>query len=390
MNVWGSISGLVEVELTSAEPEQALAAINADNIPLYQVTFIGGLTVRFSIRRSDYSRLKALAKHRGDRLHLAKRVGIYWKIKALAERKLLIPGIAVLCFLTLFLPTRVLFVRVEGNADVPAGKIIAAAEDCGIRFWASRREVRSEKVKNALLSAVPELQWAGVNTRGCVAWISVRERTAQAEDSQDSGISSIVAIRDGVVDSCAVLRGNLVCAPGQAVRTGQVLISGYTDCGLFLQATRAEGEIYAITKRDLDVIAPFPTNSLRETGEVRHKYSLLIGKKRINLWKDSGISDATCGRMYSEYYVTLPGGFLLPIGLAVESFPQREKEALQLSGDASALSEFAREYLLQQMVAGQIRSSNLSLTEAADFLRLTGSCICYEMIGRVQSEQIGE
>lgn len=32
-------------------------------------------------------------------------------------------------------------------------------------------------MKNALLSAIPELQWAGVNTYGCRAVISVRERT---------------------------------------------------------------------------------------------------------------------------------------------------------------------------------------------------------------------
>ena len=390
MSLGNTAWDLIEAELTSAEPERALDAINSDRIPLYHVAFLGGLTVRFRVRRLDYPRVRALALQKGDSLRITKRLGIYWSIKALKNRKLLISGLLLLLFLTWILPTRVLFVRVEGNVAVPTRKILSSAEDCGIRFWASRREVRSEKVKNALLSAVPELQWAGVNTRGCVAWISVRERMGQTEHKEKSGISGIVAARDGIIDSCAVTRGNLLCSPGQAVQSGQVLISGYTDCGLYLQATRAEGEIYAITKRDLNVIAPFSANAVRETGEVGHKYSLLIGKKRINLWKDSGISDRTCGRIYSEYYVTLPGGFRLPLALAVESFFQRETEEPQQTADASALSEFARKYLLEQMIAGQIRVSRLSYSEDAGFARLTGSCICREMIGRVQPEQIGE
>ena len=38
--------------------------------------------------------------------------------------------------------------------------------------------IRSEKVKNSLLQRIPQLQWAGINTDGCVAVISVREKTA--------------------------------------------------------------------------------------------------------------------------------------------------------------------------------------------------------------------
>ena len=89
-------------------------------------------------------------------------------------RPVLLAGLGILFLLAMYLPSRVLFIRVEGNMQIPDRQILAAAEECGIRFGASRREVRSEKVKNALLSSVPQLQWAGVNTAGCVATISVR------------------------------------------------------------------------------------------------------------------------------------------------------------------------------------------------------------------------
>jgi hypothetical protein len=169
-----------------------------------------------------------------------------------------------------------------------------------------------------------------------------------------------------------------------------VLISGYTDCGISIQATRAKGEVYARTLRDLTTITP--RKWVRRAVETDRKYviTLLIEKNRINLWKDSGISDATCGRMYKEYYVTLPGGFRLPVALCVEVFSQWDLTSGILEAENTFSQEFAKGYLTRQMVAGTIVQSRETLTQ--DELRyvLQGSYICEEMIGREKSEKLGE
>jgi sporulation protein YqfD len=152
--------------------------------------------------------------------------------------------------LTIFLPTRVLFIHVEGNSTVEERRILEAAQECGIRFGASRRQVRSEKMKNRLLEKVPELKWAGVNTSGCTAVISVREQPVQEQRTGYTGISSIVAACDGRITSCTVTKGNGLCAPGQVVQKGQLLISGYLDCGICIRVTGAEGEIFAETRQE--------------------------------------------------------------------------------------------------------------------------------------------
>ena len=392
MTFWKSIGGLMELEIVSAEPEAALSAMNRQGIALYQVRHEKELVMRFSIQRSNYHYVEAICKKRGESLRVIRRYGLYFTAVQLWNRKLLLLGVCFLIWLAAYLPTRVLFVQVEGNTSVATNRILSAAQESGIQFGASRRKVRSERVKNALLDAVPQLQWAGVNTRGCTAVISVRERTPVKSTSSDNTVASIVADRDGYILSSVVTRGTGQVQPGQAVKEGQVLISGYTDCGICIQATHAEGEILAQTQRVLHAVTPADYVQKGCVTRIKRRYSLLLGKKRIFFWKDSGISDAGCDRIYKEYRLTLPGGFSLPAALCIDvySFFDSESGEIPQKEAAASLKRFAGQYLTGQMVAGEICSDTQTVVRAGTVYRLNGSYVCKEMIGKVRLEQIGE
>ncbi|MBQ7801806.1 MAG: sporulation protein YqfD [Oscillospiraceae bacterium] len=390
MGVFRSLGGMVHLELTSADISGALAAINGSGIRLFRADSHGDLTIRFWVRRQDYRALRRLAEKRGESLKLLGRSGLYWSVKGLLGRPVLVLGMLLLLGMVLFVPSRVYFVRVEGNETVPARQILEAAENSGIRFGASRRAVRSERMKNELLSALPELQWAGVNTYGCVAVISVRERSVPEEKESEEGVCSIIAARDGIILSCTATKGNLLCTVGQAVQAGEVLISGFTDCGLTVTATRAEGEILAQTRRTLTTVTPSEHLIRCEEQSQRTKYSLILGKKRINFYKGSGIWDATCGKMYTEYHLTLPGGFQLPVTLVKEVYTSYDLSASETEEAEARLAEFAEEHLRQVMVAGTIVSADHVLTAEDGLYRLTGDYACIEMIGKVQGVKIGD
>ena len=394
MGIFRSLGGTVLAELTSADVPGALVAIAEQNIPAYSVRTKGELTVLMSVRREDYRTLAAVCRKRGEKLRLLGRKGLYWTGKGLLKRPLLLFGLGLMLAGVLYLPSRILFVRVEGNDLIPDNRIIEAAEESGIRFWASRREVRSERMKNALLQALPELQWAGVNTSGCVATISVRERTdAEAAPAEDGNrVSSIVAVCDGVILSGTVTAGSGLVQPGDAVTEGQVLISGYTDLGLCIRAERAKGEVFARTRRTLEAAVPSVFLEKQEILDTRVRYSILVGKNRINLWKDSGICEGSCDRMYEEYYVTLPGGFRLPLALARETVTYRNTAPAAMPEDAAEvlLSRFAERCLLSKMVSGVILAREQALSEEDGLFLLRGEYLCTEMIGRERQEKIGE
>lgn len=391
MKSWKTLPGTLTVEFTSAVPENTLDAIIKSKIPLSHIVRRSELTYRMRIRRRDYKTLSGILNKRGDSLKIVRKTGLYWTVKAFAHRPVLSGVFLLLLTLSFYLPSRIFFVSVEGNHTIPDRLILTAAENCGIHFAVSRKTVRSEKVKNALLSALPHLQWAGINTSGCTAVISVRERALTEPPAEKNTVSNVIADRDGYILSATVTSGTANCQPGEAVKKGQLLISGYTDCGICIRASRAEGEILAQTNRKLTAILPRFHEAAASTGDVTCKISLLIGKKRINLWKDSRISDACCGRMYEEYYVSLPGGFLLPLGFCVDRYLDYElrETGVPESEARILLQQFSENYLMRQMVAGQIIRKRSELSCTAGTYRLESSYTCSEIIGQEQREQIG-
>ena len=371
-------------ELTSADIPGALEVLRAADIPVENVVQRGPLTVRFWTEKSQGDRLRELLERRGDRLSVIRRQGLSRRFGSWLRHPLLLVTVCLILWLTAWLPTKVLFVRVQGNITLPTSLILAKAEECGIVFGAERGEVRSEKVKNALLESVPQLQWIGINSSGCVATISVRERSEKTEEQRVA--SGIVALRDGVIRSCTVEKGTPLCLPGQAVRAGQILVSGLTDCGRAILVSGAEGEIMAETSRSL-MVRTADSGLLRgEIRAVQKKISVLIGKKRINFYIDSGILDSSCVKMYEEYYITLPGGFQLPFGIGIETVEHYTTGETTPLEDPQLLERCARDYLLSHMTAGEILEQRI----AAEGNRLYAEYICLEMIGQNRYEEFTE
>lgn len=390
MDFWNWFNGLVQLRFIGADAPGSLSAISSAGISVFNSEFIDELTVKVCIQRTSYKKAYKILVSGGNEVEIVEQSGLYWKLMQLIKRPIFMFGMILLAALNIYLPGRILFIQVEGNIHVPSRKILEVVAENGLGFGSLRRDIRSEQIKNKLLESIPELQWGGVNTRGCVAIISVRERQTPKESSNDNTVSSIVASRDGVIYECTATKGNLLCKVGQAVKTGEVLISGYTDCGLKIQATKAEGEVFAKTERDLTTCYPSEWQQITGNEESIEKISLKIGKKRINLYNGSGISHLSCGKMYKEMYVTLPGGFILPIAIVKEIWlPYKLSDAVIPQEAAyGVLSDSANKYILSQMIAGEIISADVSLCESNGTYQLQGKYACLEMIGQTRKEEI--
>lgn len=388
MGLFRSLTGMVTVEIRTASVSDLLNVITNAGIPMYNLHQINELSVSGCIHRTDYRKLSNTLEKRHEQMIIREKTGIYWGLVGLCKRPILLAGICLLLTLSIILPTRVLFIDVEGNRHIPKEQILEEAEKAGITFGTSRRQIRSEESKNALLLSIPGLQWLGINTYGCTAVISVKEKTVTNDSYKPSNTSSVVARCDGVVKSMIVTKGDPLCAVGQAVQENQVLVSGYTDCGTYIKATGAEAEIIARTYHQIDAITPQNYRKRYDIQDRNVRYSIKIGKKLIKLYKDSGISDISCAKIYTENQLKLPGGFILPVTIIKEDVQSAMHEVCSTEEWAPGwMEKQAEKYLLDQLVAGEILNMR-TLHSTNDDLYASYAYICHESIGISRDEEI--
>ena len=353
MELWWRLRGWKRLRLTSADCPSRLREI-ADRVPLEDITLSDGVTAEF---RCLGSQVPLIRVRDGEQLEAIGEGGLPKYLKNLWAWRRLVMFALLLGLLTVLLPTRVFFFRVEGNGELPERFILEQAAKCGVSFGAARRDLRSEQVKNQLLKAIPELRWAGVNTQGCTAVITVALRDP-GENREEDLPGDIVALADGVVTECYPRAGSCLAAPGQAVQKGTVLISGVTDLGRVTHLGRAEGEIYGLTRREIEIRLPGKTLLKQSTGQSIRKFSLLIGKKYVNFSNDSGIFMGSCVRMRTVNYLTLPGGFSLPAALVTDTYFLCETSNAPRE-DWGPLEDAARRIIRERMTAGVILSQRL-------------------------------
>lgn len=386
MDIWWRITGYIRVRIVSPQPERLLGKL-ASQMRLWDIRQPSGLTIICSVAMSDRPNLAQIVESSNGTWEQLGQYGlpVYWRRSM--KLPVLTCFVCLLMALSLAVPSRILFICVEGNQNVPSRLIQSAAEDAGLRLGSLRRGIRSEQIKNRLLAQLPELAWVGVNTSGCVATISVEERKP-APPALAQAPRHVVASCDAVICDFTVTSGSALCKEGQAVRKGQVLISGYLDLGNRTRIEPAQGEVYGLTSREVCAVVPSQTTQIVPSEGCVKKYSLLIGKKRINLYADSGILYPTCGKMTEVRPLTLPGGWKLPVCLVIDRYTDYTLTVTQRTRDGAArlLCDYASEQLRQDMIAGEIRSKHTSVSRSNGRYILTGSYACREMIGRYRNE----
>lgn len=382
----------VRVQLISSDVAHRLQYINDRGYILRDVHQTDLLTVCFTIGHKDYWEILPYLEEKGDGITVLRTYGLR-RVLARAAKRPVLGIITLLIFiLTLWIPSKALFFRVEGNESIPTQQILQCAEIAGVRFGCDVRSLRSEKIKNSLLQQIQGLSWAGINTKGCVATISVVERQDVSQtDAEEFTVGSIVACHDAQITQITATAGNPLCKPGDVVSKGQVLISAYTDCGIKIQATQAKGEVFGNTVYHKNLVLPAEYRVKTSIIDKNQNIFLQIGKKEIKICKGSGISGSICDKMYSQKYLTLPGGFVLPLGIRVETCIYYRPSNITLPAQkAQAIMEHqARDDLICGMVSGQIDAQTLDFSQGDGIYCLSGRYVCREMIGRIQYEKIG-
>lgn len=375
----------VLLRIVSADISRVLSAIVQAHIIVYDIEPVSELEIHVRIPGRYLKKTVTILERKNAQWSILKKKDLFTQLKKLRRRWVLLICLVFLLVFTIFLPTKVLFIEIVGNQKVPDRRILETAKDAGLFVGTDRSYIRSEQIKNHLLEAIPELSWAGINTEGCLATIRVHESENETQEEPPQ-VSHIVAVCDGIIESCVVTQGRGLCKTGDAVKKGQLLVSGYSDHQFIITATRSCAEIIAKTTRKTEGVILLDGHIRTEAVKEAKNISLIIDQKEYPLIKQM---EDICDSIYGEKYVTitqltLPGQMVLPIWLRVETyviydiasglFPQEEA--------VNTLKTYCADSIKESMVGGQILSCSEKIEYADYYVCYVGCYECLEMIGQ--------
>ncbi len=152
-------------------------------------------------------------------------VGAYKRIK---NKPLVFSAVLISLSLALFSTSFVWDVRVDGNTTLTDAEIVSALEKCGLGvgdFWP---DIDRSALEAELLTTRDDVAWVNINRRGSVAYVSVIENEKHTENAptEKGKYANIVATADCIIEEITVTRGTAVVKRGDAVKRGDLLISG--------------------------------------------------------------------------------------------------------------------------------------------------------------------
>lgn len=386
------LRGWVRLTVTGVFPERMLNLCAQRRVPFWGLEWLDGQTFRFRVPPRWAAALPELAERARCTVREEGTGGLPAFLWRFRRRYGFLAGLAVSLTLVCVLSNFILWVDVTGCETVPQARVLAELRRLGVYPGAFGPAIDGNAVGQRALIELDELSWMSVNIKGSRAEVIVREAVQPPELTDEDVWTDVTAETDGVINRVETLSGQARVEPGDAVLEGEVLISGWVDleppAGETAPsqgyAVRAQGRVWADTRRVLSASIPLTAGVKEHTGEEKRLFSLTVLGRRVDLYKNSGIPWPRYDKISETRQLTLPGGRALPVTLTVQRC--RAYEVAEAEVDREAARALLEETLLARVEErigpeGELLETQFSAREEGGLLTVTLTAACREEIG---------
>ena len=277
--------GSVRVQVRGNNPEQILDRCTDKHILAWDVRRRGP-HLEMTVHLSDFFRLRPLLKETGCRIHVLERGGFPFFLQRMERRKFFAAGLVLFVLGLYLLSSLVWNIQVTGNERITKEEVLAAARKHGmyVMQWKFRLDDPSE-LSRRLMGELPDAAWIGVEVQGTRIRIEVVE-AVRPEERELLNPRHLVASHDAVVTRILAERGKPMVQPNQAVKKGQILISGLIgneSTGGNRATVAAKGEVRGLVLYEYRIEMPLHLNYKVYTGESFERSYLVIGNRGIQV-----------------------------------------------------------------------------------------------------------
>lgn len=343
----------------------------------------------------SYKSLRPVCRRCHVKLRLRKKRGIPFHAARLKKRKGLIAGAVLAMAVYLFFSSFFWGVSVSGTQRVTEKQILESAKKQGVYVGASKLALNPKRASKGILSQLPQLSWASVNTDGCFLEVVVKEGKEKPEIRDYERWSNMIAVREGRVVQLEAQQGRPEVKLGDIVKKGDLLISGLyqekvdpygpqPDQPLETQGP-ARGSVMAETYREFTVQVSGTKKEMKPTGEEKVCSTLSLFGLRIPL----GINAIPQGDFttWRKTWKVRALGEELPLSLERRTYRFLKEEQRSLSKEEmeqAALLKLRRVQRAQIPDGGRVEKEELSYSFGDGICILQAKCRCVEEIGEIQ------
>lgn len=226
MRLWNFTRGYVKIKLECYRPEQIVNILLAEGIVLHNTERRSLHEIHAVVSLKDYQLVCDSAQTYDYTVTVLAARGLPVWFKVLMSRPLLIFSIVLWLAAGIILPRRIFILNITGCDKVSESEILTLMENTGVKKGAPKSEIDCEKISRAILSYDKRISFADIRLHGVVLTAVIHETDAFKFSEKDDAPSSIYADKDCVIVKITVRHGDSAVKPGQAVRRGELLISG--------------------------------------------------------------------------------------------------------------------------------------------------------------------
>jgi similar to stage IV sporulation protein len=378
--------GIVSVTVENNRPEEVLNACAERGVVLRQARPTdNGLDLR--LHRRDLAALRRICVQLHVSMHVKRIYGVLPFMGKIKKRYVLLAGL-VICVIAVWASSFFIWqITFTGNDRVSTAEILTQLEDLGVDIGACRLTVDQNRISNEMLQRLTDLSWIAINITGSRAHVSVREELAEPEMVDEDTPAQIEALKPGIISKMTVRNGSAVCAVGDTVQAGDLLVTGKMES--ISSGTRyvhAQAQVQARTWYTFSAVMPTSVQQRVAGDEHRSKIALLFGKNRFNLYFDSGIFTA-------EYDKIINGGELSFLGSTLPVRTERTELFLCTLEEAQVPEEEAVEILTKRLMqrlqteigeTGRIITTDIETQSGENLVTVTLRAECEEEIGQMR------
>ena len=290
--------GYVIIKVYGKGAERFINICLRRNIDVWNIKpFDDGIEMCIYIK--DFFHIRQVRKKSNVKIKISQRRGIKHLMRLYRKRYLFLIGFA-LCIIFFAVSAQFIWVvEINGVENSDINGIISTLDSIGIKSGALKAKLPDGmESKAAIINNNNHIAWAWVYIEGAKARVEIYEQIIPPNILDKDTPCDIVAACDGIINHMVVKNGEEVLNDGDAVKTGDVIVSGKV-------ATYKEGypEEYIYVHSMADIMA-YTTHSKNGDYKLYYESRVLTGKNRymVSLEVFGKMFSLPLGKMNFEEY----------------------------------------------------------------------------------------